>query len=61
MTPRLPLSWEKYTLEKLHFGEAVLTIKIQAVKDRLRVTVFNPDRKIYDKTVLQGEVISVHF
>jgi hypothetical protein len=61
LTPRLTAGWDHFSLEKLHFGDAVLTVRIDERKDRLHVAITEGDRKIYDKSVIPGTSVSIHF
>jgi hypothetical protein len=61
LTPQVPGKWENYSIEKLHFGDTVLTVKIEKMKDKIHVTVSELGRDIFDKYVAPGKVLSIDF
>ena len=62
ITPRLPAVWPTgFILDSMHFGNAVLTIKVKPLNNKLQVMVYNSGEKLFDKSVLPGKTVQVDF
>lgn len=61
IAPRMPSGWTSFSLERIHIGDVSLDISLARSGNRIRLTISNEDKVIFNKLAAEGKTVFVKF
>ncbi|WP_114781912.1 glucosidase family protein [Botryobacter ruber] len=59
ITPHLPDQWNQMALKKVHAFDAELDIQVKREKDKIRLTAYNGNKRVYNSLIKDGQSVEI--
>lgn len=60
ITPHLPNEWDKMALRKIHAFESDFDVEVKREKGKIRLTVLEGKKKVYNKLLKEGQSVEIN-